>query len=53
MYMLDIINYVISYSQKVVSIYVGYYQLRYFVPTEGSKCICWISSVTLFRTYRR
>ena len=53
MYMLDIISYVISYLQKVVSVYVGYYQVRYFVLTEGSKCICRILSGTLFRTYRR
>jgi hypothetical protein len=50
-YMLDIISYVISYLQKVVSVYVGYYQVRYFVLTEGSKCICRILSGTLFRTY--
>jgi hypothetical protein len=27
--------YVISYLQRVVSVYVGYYQVRYFVLTEG------------------
>ena len=52
MYMLDIIRYVISYLQKVVSVYVGYYQVRYFVLTEGSKCIYRILSGTLFGTYR-
>ena len=50
-YMQDIIRYVISYLQRVVSVYVGYYQVRFFVLTEGSKCICRILSGTLFRTY--
>jgi hypothetical protein len=45
-----IIRYVISYLQKVVSVYVGYYQVRYFVLAEGSKCICRLLLVTLFRT---
>ena len=35
--MYDIIRYVISYLQQVVSVYVGYYQVRYFILTEGSK----------------
>jgi hypothetical protein len=43
--------YIISYLQKVVSVYVGYYHVRYFVLTEGCKCICMILSGTLFRTY--
>jgi hypothetical protein len=53
--MQDIIRYVISHLQRVVSVYVGYYQVRYFVLTEDSKCIhvCRILSGTLFRTYRR
>jgi high-affinity nickel permease len=29
--MYDIIRYLMSYLQKVVSVYVGYYQVRYFV----------------------
>ena len=37
---------------RVVSVYVGYYQVRYIVLTEGSKCICRILSGILFRTYR-
>jgi hypothetical protein len=43
--------YIISYLQKVVSVYVGYYQVCYFVLTEGCKCICRILAGTLFRTY--
>ena len=39
--------YVISYLQKVVSVYIGYYHVRYFVLTEGGKCICRISAGTL------
>ena len=27
------------YLQKVVSVYVGYYQVRYFVLTDGNKFI--------------
>ena len=51
--MQHIIRYVISYLHQVVSVYVGYYHVRYLVLTEGSKCICRILSGTLFRTYRR
>ena len=32
--------------------FLGYYQVCYFVLTDGSKCICRILSGTLFRTYR-
>ena len=51
-YMQNIIRYIISYLQRVVSVSVGYYQVCYLIPTEGSKCIYRILSGTLFRTYR-
>ena len=51
--MYDIIRYVISYLQRVVSVYLGYYRVHYFVLTEDSKCMCRILPSTLFRTYRR
>ena len=51
--MQDIIKYVIWYLHKVVSVYVGQYQVRYFVLTKDCKNICRILSGTLFRTYRR
>jgi len=44
--------YVLSYLQRVVSVNIGYYLVRYIVRTEGSKCIYMILSGTLFRTYR-